>query len=119
MNEQKIDLNYFKQKLLKEQERLISELQSVGRINPDNPMDWEPTAGEIEENASDKNDQADNIEQYEQNAAILKELEIELNEVKHALEKIEKGTYGICEESGNPISTKRLEAYPAARTNLR
>ncbi|HMP67336.1 MAG TPA: TraR/DksA C4-type zinc finger protein [Candidatus Paceibacterota bacterium] len=118
MENNNIDTKYFKDKLLKEKDRLVSELKSVGRINPDNPLDWEPIPGELEENTSDKNDQADNIEQYEKNTAILKELEIELNEVNHALEKIEKGTYGICEKTGNPISRERLEAYPAARENI-
>lgn len=119
MDNKKIDFNYFKDKLLQEQERIITELKSVGRINPDNPSDWEPVAGEISEHSSDKNDQADNIEQYEQNTAILKELEEELQEVKHALEKIANGTYGICEESGKPIPIKRLKAYPAARKNIK
>lgn len=111
-----IDLQYFKEKLLKEEQRLLKELGTVGRINPDNPEDWEPIPGELGDSTADKNDYADHLEQYEQNTAILKELETELHEVKAALEKIEKGTYGICEESGKPISKERLEAYPAART---
>jgi RNA polymerase-binding transcription factor DksA len=32
-----------------------------------------------------------------------------------ALSKIEKGTYGICERCGNPITPERLEAIPYAR----
>lgn len=118
MKTEKIDIEYFKKRLLDEESRLIAELQSVGRVNPDNPDDWEPVSGDVDETVADKNDQADNIEQYEQNTAILKELETELREVKHALSKIEKGTYGICEKTGEQISLKRLEAYPAARTGL-
>lgn len=114
--ENKIDIDYFKEKLLKEKERLTTELMSVGRINPDNPNDWEPVPGENGNDTADKNDYADHLEQYEQNTAILKELETEFNEVKAALEKIEKGTYGICENTGEKISKDRLEAYPAART---
>jgi len=118
MKNEKIDLEYFKQKLLKEEERLVAELKSVGRVNPDNPEDWEAVPGEIDSSTADKNDSADSIEQYEQNTAILKTLEEELKEVKAALEKIEKGTYGIDEETGKQISIKRLEAYPAARTGV-
>jgi len=32
--------------------------------------------------------------------------------IKEAIEKIEDGTYGECEECGEPISEKRLEARP-------
>lgn len=38
-----------------------------------------------------------------------------LGEVEHALAKVDKGTYGICENCGKPISPARLEAKPAAR----
>ena len=36
--------------------------------------------------------------------------------VDEALEKIEKGTYGICETGGEKIEEDRLEANPSART---
>jgi DnaK suppressor protein len=39
-----------------------------------------------------------------------------LEKVEHALEKIEDGTFGMCEECGEEISLKRLEARP--ETNL-
>jgi RNA polymerase-binding protein DksA len=38
----------------------------------------------------------------------------ELAAVEHALEKIEKGTYGICDNCGEPINVERLEALPQA-----
>jgi DnaK suppressor protein len=38
----------------------------------------------------------------------------ELAKVEHALEKIEKGTYGLCDNCGQPIDPKRLEALPQA-----
>ncbi len=37
-----------------------------------------------------------------------------LMEIDEALERIEEGTYGICEECGEPISIKRLEVKPTA-----
>ncbi len=40
-------------------------------------------------------------------------------EVDAALRRIEMGTYGIDEETGEPIDPDRLEAMPAARTNVR
>jgi RNA polymerase-binding transcription factor DksA len=38
-----------------------------------------------------------------------------LAEVEHALDKLELGTYGTCEQCGAPISEARLEAMPATR----
>lgn len=113
-----IDTEHFKKKLEKELSTLETELKSVGHVNPDNPKDWEPSSGAVDVNASDAADIADNIESYESNTAILKPLEKQYNDVKLALEKVRKGTYGICEVNGEPIEKERLEANPAARTCL-
>lgn len=114
----KIDTTHFKVMLEKELKTLETELKSVGHINPSNPKDWEPSSGEVDVNASDSADIADNIESYESNTAILKPLERQYNDVKLALDKIEKGTYGICEVSGETIEIDRLEANPSARTSV-
>jgi len=45
-------------------------------------------------------------------ASTLKET---LEEVEHALTKLDDGTFGVCEECGKPINPARLEAMPAAR----
>ncbi len=37
-----------------------------------------------------------------------------LTQIEHALERIENGTYGICESCGNPIGKLRLMAFPRA-----
>lgn len=42
----------------------------------------------------------------------------ELSEIDHALQKIEDGSYGFCEESGEPIHPARLEAIPTARYTI-
>jgi len=36
-------------------------------------------------------------------------------EIDDALDRIENGTYGICEGTGQPIPKERLEAIPWAR----
>jgi RNA polymerase-binding transcription factor len=38
----------------------------------------------------------------------------EMATVEHALEKITKGTYGVCDNCGQPIDPQRLEALPQA-----
>ena len=37
-----------------------------------------------------------------------------LGEVDRALEKVDEGTYGLCDDCGQPISSERLEAMPSA-----
>ena len=36
-----------------------------------------------------------------------------LEQIEHALERIDDGTYGICESCGNPIGKLRLQAVPS------
>jgi len=115
-NNNQMDTKHFKETLENELKTLQKELESVGHINPDNPKDWEASSGDVDVNASDSADIADNIEGYESNTAILKQLERQYNDVKRALKKIDAGTYGICEVSGQPIELDRLEANPSART---
>ena len=40
----------------------------------------------------------------------------ELEQVKRALDRIDRGTYGVSEVSGKPIPIERLEALPYATT---
>jgi DnaK suppressor protein len=37
-----------------------------------------------------------------------------LKNIQEALERIEEGSYGVCQECEEPINTKRLEAIPWA-----
>lgn len=105
----------FKEQLEKELEVLETELKSVGRKNPSNPNDWEPVPQNTDI-AIDPNETADTIEGFEENTAILKQLEIRYNEVKNALKRIRDGNYGKCEVGGESIEPQRLEANPAAST---
>ena len=41
-----------------------------------------------------------------------------ISKIDSALERIEDGSYGYCEETGDPISLKRLEARPIATLSL-
>jgi DnaK suppressor protein len=46
---------------------------------------------------------------------VLERIEAELDDVEHALRRLDDGTYGTCEACGQPIGDERLEAIPAAR----
>ena len=41
-----------------------------------------------------------------------------INKIDAALQRIEDGSYGYCDETGDPISIKRLEARPVATLSL-
>ncbi len=110
-----INVGRFKKILKKELRRLETELKTVGH-KENAAGEWESRATDVDVLASDDADKADNIENYESNDAVLKQLQIEYNEILHALENIKRGVYGICEVSGEPIEVGRLEANPAART---
>lgn len=112
-----INTEHFKEMLEAELKTLDAELETVGRKNPSNPLDWEAKEGDMNTDTAEEAEIAEGIEQYENNSAILKQLETRYNEVKDALAKIDMGTYGICEISGLPIEEDRLEANPAARTS--
>jgi RNA polymerase-binding transcription factor DksA len=105
----------YKEVLTAEKGSLEAELAGVGRINPSNPNDWEAVPQEVGQEA-DPTDAADQMEGYSENHAILTDLEIRYQEVLAALDRIEKGTYGVCSIGGEPIEEERLRAQPAAAT---
>ena len=47
--------------------------------------------------------------------SLANELRSNLREVEHALQKFDRGTYGVCERCGQAIPEERLEAIPWAR----
>jgi DnaK suppressor protein len=106
----------FKYRLEKEKELLKRELASLGAQNPANPSDWMPAKPEGDEFGADRNDNADIIEDMQDDNASMNELEGRLNMVVAALERVEDGTYGICEVCKDPIEADRMNANPAAST---
>jgi RNA polymerase-binding protein DksA len=100
------NIEQFKKKLLAEKTRLEIEVASVA--GPSNVID--------ETTDADPNEVADKIEEFDSNFAISDDLKLSLNDVQAALDRIEEGTYGVCEVSGKPIELDRLGANPAART---
>ena len=63
-------------------------------------------------------DTASETFEREKDLSILEQLENELAELQAALERVDAGTYGIDEETGQPIDPARLDALPTARTNI-
>lgn len=109
-------LSHFKSKLEAEKVLLEKELGTVGRVNPNNPGDWEAKPQALDTDMAERTEVADRVEGFGTNIAILGDLEIRYNEVKAALQRIEDGSYAICKKCGKEIEKERLEANPGATT---
>lgn len=114
-----IDTNKYKGKLEAELKIVERELKEVAVKAPEDPNGWVPAITketEISLDKADENEVASEIESFEDNTEIVSKLEAQYNDIKTALDKIEKGTYGICEVGEEEISADRLDANPSART---
>jgi DnaK suppressor protein len=98
---------YFRQKLLAWKDELLREsgetlnhLQEESLSEPD-----------ITDRASLETDRALELRTRDRERKLI-------SKIDEALRRIEEGTYGFCEETGEPISLKRLEARPIATLSL-
>ena len=105
-----------KVKLENEHALLIAQLKEVGRINPDNPKDWEPVAAPLNISQAEIEERASDITSFEDRSAVEFELEKRFQEVEQALLSIEDGSYGLCVICKEKIEGARLEVNPAAPT---
>ncbi len=62
----------------------------------------------------DSGDRSQSLFTRELDAGVEETVERRLRTVERALQKIQEGTYGICEATGEPIPRARLEAVPEA-----
>jgi len=92
---------------------LIAELHNEG-------LDEEQSAnsGDLTHYDQHPADQASEMFEREKDLAILQGLEVDLAEIEAALRRLDEGTYGVDEVTGDPIDPARLEERPTARTNL-
>ncbi len=98
---------YFRQKLLnwkiellKESSQTLNNLQNENEAKPD-----------ITDRASDEIDRSFELRTRDRERKLI-------NKIDAALQRIEDGSYGYCDETGDPISIKRLEARPVATLSL-
>ena len=66
----------------------------------------------------DSGDMSNSLFTRELDAGVEQVVERRLRNVERALQKIDEGTYGICDATGEPISRGRLEAVPEALYTL-
>jgi len=114
-------LQELKSKLEKEKKLLDKGLGSFATKDKKLKGDWDtrfPQFGK-ESGGAALEKAADEVEEYSTLWPIEYDLEIKLRNIDLALEKIKKGRYGICEKCRQPISIKRLKAFPEAQSCLK
>jgi DnaK suppressor protein len=98
---------YFRQKLLSWREDILKEaretLQHLQDENQNHP--------DFADRASSETDRAIELRARDRQRKLIAKID-------EALSRIEDGTYGYCEETGEPISIKRLEARPIATLSI-
>lgn len=67
---------------------------------------------------SDMEEVGNDTERDSFNYQILERTRKYIQQIDNALERIENGTYGVCEATGKPISRARLEAVPHTRFSI-
>src|SRR5919106_5776574 len=97
-----------------QRERLVGLRDELGRIR-EGMADDERDLGEAEGDTQlDSGDLSQDMFTREMDASIGEQVGRRLGEVDRALQKIEEGTYGLSDDSGEPIPKGRLEALPEA-----
>lgn len=93
-------LQSWKSEILREAQGTLSALQSENENHPD-----------LADRASSETDRAIELRARDRQRKLTSKIDA-------ALSRIEDGSYGYCEETGEPISLKRLDARPIATLSL-
>jgi DnaK suppressor protein len=103
---QRLDHDAIRDRLLRERQAAVEELARLG-ISP--AID---EATGTEESPFEEADVAQASEQLDMSFAQRERIAARVNRLTHALERLARGEYGICEMCGRPIEPGRLEALP-------
>ena len=93
-------------------EELRAELVRIVEGLEEDQQDRAESEGDMTEN--DSGDMSQSLFTREMDATVEQTMEKRLESVDRALQKIEEGTYGICDDTGELIPRGRLEAIPEA-----
>ena len=101
-----------RQRLTAERQRITEVRDAAGRLSA---AANEATEGELSSADQHPAEQATETMERELDQGVLQRMEAELAEVEAAIQRMDAGTYGVCEVCGKEIAEGRLEAKPAAR----
>jgi DnaK suppressor protein len=96
----RVKLLTWKDDILKEAKSTLQQLQDENVNHPD-----------LADRASSETDRAIELRARDRQRKLI-------SKIDEALARIDDGTYGYCEETGEPISLKRLEARPIATLSV-
>ena len=105
MNEQQRE--YFRQKLLRWKDEILREARET-LLHLQNENENHP---DIADRASSETDRSIELRARDRQRKLISKIDA-------ALARIEDGTYGYCDETGEPISLRRLEARPIATLSI-
>jgi len=110
-------LNTLKEKLEKQKASIEGELGKFAKRDEKLKGDWDTKYPKSNGGAGSQvlEDAADDVEEYATLLSIEYNLELRLQDINLALEKINKGGYGKCEKCGKKILEERLKIHPEAR----
>ena len=98
---------YFRRKLMKWRDDILKEAQeTLAHLQQENLA--EP---DIADRASTETERSIELRARDRQRKLIAKIDA-------ALKRIEDGSYGYCEETGEPISLKRLEARPIATLSI-
>ena len=103
-----------KGQLQKRKKELEQGLKKIAKKDPNIKDNWETKFPDFGIRTADPSEQTDQIEQYEATLPVEYALETKLKEIKQALSRIKKNTYGTCQKCNKRVKIERLEAYPEA-----
>jgi len=89
-----------KEEILREAKATLLQLQDENQNHPD-----------LADRASSETDRAIELRARDRQRKLIAKIDA-------AIQRIEDGSYGYCEETGEPISLKRLEARPIATLSV-
>ncbi len=105
MNERQRE--YFRQRLLKWKDDIIRESKETLQTLASDSV---PHA-DLADRASSEAERANELRTRDRQRKLISKIDA-------ALRRIEEGTYGFCEDTGDPISLRRLEARPIATLSI-
>ncbi len=105
MNERQRD--YFRKKLLAWREDILREAkETLAHLHDENQ-----NHPDLADRASSETERSIELRARDRQRKLIAKIDA-------ALQRIDDGTYGYCEETGEPISIKRLEARPIATLSV-
>ncbi len=101
-----LDLQAMRKRLEEERASLVSDIDSLQIENENQDTDYGAS--------NHPGDDATEVFLRERNLTLRENADDMLAQVNAALERLDKGTYGICQRCGQQINPERLEALPSA-----